>query len=72
MGCSLEKHGGKHRSLCGNKGRSAARICILDEHDPISGTSRIVSRGRSSLPVFLRRNRKSLVESTLLISKHIS
>jgi len=58
--------------LC-NKGRSAARICILDEHDPISGTSRIVSRGRSSLPVFLRRDRKSsLVESTLLISNYIS
>lgn len=57
MGCLLEKHGGKHRSLCGNKVCSAARICILDEHDPISGT-RIVSRGRSSLPIFLRRDRK--------------
>lgn len=59
MGCLLEKHGGKHRSLCSNKVRSAARICILDEQDLISGTSRIVSRGRSSLPIFLRRDRKS-------------
>lgn len=69
MGCSLEKHGGKHRSFCGNKVRSAARICILDEHDPISGTSRIVSRGRSSLPIFLRHDRKGRALSRVFYSR---
>lgn len=64
-GCLLEKHAGKHRSLCGNKVRSAARICTLDERDPISSAAKIVSRGRAGSPIFLRDDRKGrgLVET---------
>lgn len=64
MGCLLEKYRGKHRSLCDNKVLGGSYL--YSRRAFYSSTTRIVSRGRSSLPIFLRRDRKGKALSRAL------